>query len=418
MSDLSIKVSSVSKEYRLGAIGATTLREDVNRLFRKIFRKKDKNSSAKNQKFFALKNVSLEIKKGEAVGIIGHNGAGKSTLLKLITKITSPSSGEIGINGRVASMLEVGTGFHPELTGKENIYLNGAILGMTKAEISKKFDDIVKFAEIEEFINTPVKRYSSGMYVKLAFAVAAHLDSEIMIMDEVLAVGDMKYQQKCLKKMRDAAKVDGRTVLYVSHNMSTIRSLCDRCIVLQEGEVIFDGDVEEAISVYMGATGKDFACEYDLNSAERSFVKLGSEVKLNKFTFLDKKNACFERDEKIKFSVDFTAFEELNNVRICLDIVSANEAKVGVTQVYDNLVNTKKGEKYTFNFEFDCSNLIQGDYYFTPMIYSADENLSPILYDMPITRIAFKVIGLDGKGVTLVPNVYGFVSLPPLKVIN
>ena len=196
----------------------------------------------------ALNGVSFTVNKGEAVGIIGSNGAGKSTLLKLLTHVTAPTAGDIDLYGRVASMLEVGTGFHPEMTGRENVYLNGAILGMTHAEIDAKMEEIIDFSEVGDFIDTPVKRYSSGMFVKLAFSVAAHLDSEIMIMDEVLAVGDMKFQKKCLDKMRQAAQRDGKTVLYVSHNMATIRDLCDRCIVLDKGKVIFDGDVDEGIA--------------------------------------------------------------------------------------------------------------------------------------------------------------------------
>ena len=258
MSDLMIKVENVTKEYRLGAIGGTTLRDELSRLRAKMKHQEDptlkigQKRHDSNERFMALNGVSFEVKKGEAVGIIGHNGAGKSTLLKLITRITAPTTGDIYLNGRVASMLEVGTGFHGELTGRENVYLNGAILGMTKKEIDAKMEDIIEFSEVRQFIDTPVKRYSSGMYVKLAFSVAAHLDSEIMIMDEVLAVGDMAFQNKCLKKMRQAAKEDGRTVLYVSHNMNTIRTLCDRCIVMDHGLVVFDGDVEEAIGIYLG----------------------------------------------------------------------------------------------------------------------------------------------------------------------
>lgn len=200
----------------------------------------------------ALNGIDFEVYKGERLGIIGGNGAGKSTTLKLLSRVTAPTEGNIYINGRISSMLEVGTGFHPELTGRENIYLNGAILGMSKAEVDSKIEEIIDFSECRQFIDTPVKRYSSGMYVKLAFAVAAHLDSEILVMDEVLAVGDMKFQQKCLGKMSDVAKNDGRTVLYVSHNMNTIRQLCNRCIVLDHGRVVFNGDVEEAIAIYLG----------------------------------------------------------------------------------------------------------------------------------------------------------------------
>ncbi|MEE3454502.1 MAG: ABC transporter ATP-binding protein, partial [Succiniclasticum sp.] len=242
-----IKVEHVSKEYRLGAIGGGTLRGDLQSWWARVRHQEDPSlridqaagTHRKNERFLALNDVSFSAQQGEAIGIIGHNGAGKTTMLKLISRVTAPSAGTISYNGRIASMLEVGTGFHPEMTGRENIYMNGAILGMTKAEIARKFDEIVEFAEMRQFIDTPVKRYSSGMYVKLAFAVAAHLDSEIMIMDEVLAVGDAKFQQKCLGKMGDAASNQGRTVLYVSHNMSTIRQLCSRCIVLSHGQKVF-----------------------------------------------------------------------------------------------------------------------------------------------------------------------------------
>ena len=242
-----VKIDHVSKEYRLGAIGGTTLREDLERFHAKIRKKEDptlkigQKTPEYGKRFMALKDISFEVEKGEAVGIIGHNGAGKSTLLKLLSRVTAPTKGSIGMNGRVASMLEVGTGFHPELTGRENIYMNGAILGMSRAEIGEKLDQIIAFSECGEFIDTPVKRYSSGMYVKLAFSVAAHLDSEIMIMDEVLAVGDMKFQQKCLGRMGKAANSEEKTILYVSHNMNTIRQLCTRCLVLDHGELIFDG---------------------------------------------------------------------------------------------------------------------------------------------------------------------------------
>ena len=258
MNELMLKIENVSKVYKLGQFGGTTLRDELQRISANIRGKEDPTRRIgtkeynKNKSFKALDSVSFEVEKGERVGIIGHNGAGKSTLLKLISRITAPSSGSIGLNGRVASMLEVGTGFHGELTGRENIYMNGAILGMTKKEIASKIEDIIDFSECRQFIDTPVKRYSSGMYVKLAFSVAAHLNSEIMIMDEVLAVGDMAFQKKCLDKMNTVSRSEGRTILYVSHNMNTIRELCNRVIVLDHGRVVYDGDVEEGISSYLG----------------------------------------------------------------------------------------------------------------------------------------------------------------------
>ena len=257
MSTEILTMKHVSKEYRLGMIGGTSLKEELQR--KRAARKgledptrkvTDTSTGKIGERFLALDDINLTIHQGERVGIIGHNGAGKSTLLKLISRITAPTTGSIAMNGRVASMLEVGTGFHHELTGRENIYMNGAILGMTKTEIDAKIEDIIDFSECRKFIDTPVKRYSSGMYVKLAFSVAAHLNAEIMIMDEVLAVGDMAFQRKCLNKMSHLAIDEGRTVLYVSHNMATIRQLCNRCIVLDHGKLIFDGDVEEAINNY------------------------------------------------------------------------------------------------------------------------------------------------------------------------
>lgn len=256
MEKLMLRISNVSKMYKLGQIGGTTLRDELQRLNARMHGREDPTKRIgardynKGETFMALDGVSFDVKKGERVGIIGHNGAGKSTLLKLISRVTAPTGGSIGLNGRVASMLEVGTGFHGELTGRENIYMNGAILGMTKKEIDAKMEDIIEFSECRQFIDTPVKRYSSGMYVKLAFSVAAHLDSEIMIMDEVLAVGDANYQKKCLDKMRFVSEKEERTVLYVSHNMGTIRTLCNRCIVLDKGKIKFDGDVEAAIGLY------------------------------------------------------------------------------------------------------------------------------------------------------------------------
>ncbi|GBG57999.1 sugar ABC transporter ATP-binding protein [Sporomusaceae bacterium FL31] len=259
MSNIVIKVESLSKQYQLGTIGSGTLYRDIQSLWARVNGKEDPNLQVdkwdasqldSNKSFWALKNVSFDIKQGDIVGIIGHNGAGKSTLLKILSRVTGPTSGLIKIKGRIASLLEVGTGFHPELTGRENVYLNGTILGMRKVEIDRKFNEIVEFAEISKFIDTPVKRYSSGMYVRLAFSVAAHLDPEILIVDEVLAVGDAAFQKKCLGKMQDVGK-EGRTVLFVSHNMQAIRQLCHRCILLKKGEIFLDSDVYSVIDQHL-----------------------------------------------------------------------------------------------------------------------------------------------------------------------
>lgn len=248
-----IEVENVSKRYKLGQFNARTLRDEVEQFFRRLRRKNKAvgvpHVLAESSEFWALKDVSFSVQRGEVVGIIGRNGAGKSTLLKILSRVTEPTSGEIRIRGRVASLLEVGTGFHPELTGRENIYLNGTILGMTKAEVRAKFDEIVAFAETEKFLDTPVKRYSSGMHVRLAFAIAAHLEPEILIVDEVLAVGDAEFQRKCLGKMQDVGR-GGRTVLLVSHNIGAIEMLCKRTILLEGGFLAYEGFTREAVAKY------------------------------------------------------------------------------------------------------------------------------------------------------------------------
>jgi lipopolysaccharide transport system ATP-binding protein len=251
MADPIIEVRGISKKYRLGKVGMTSFRDELGRMMDKVRgRAPAEANGGSPREFWALKDVSFDVQRGEVVGLIGRNGAGKSTLLKILSRITEPTQGNIRVRGRVASLLEVGTGFHPELSGRENVFLNGAILGMRRAEIRRKFDEIIEFAEIGTFIDTPVKRYSSGMYVRLAFAVAAHLEPEVLIVDEVLAVGDQAFQQKCLGKMQQVATGEGRTILFVSHHMPAVRRLCQRCVVLKKGVASPLMDVEAAIDVY------------------------------------------------------------------------------------------------------------------------------------------------------------------------
>ncbi|MEK8180243.1 ABC transporter ATP-binding protein [Flavobacterium buctense] len=278
MSRVVIKAENISKQYRLGLVGTGTVRDDLKRWWHQVRGKEDpflkigeannRSSKGNSDYVWSLRDINFEINQGDSVGIIGRNGAGKSTLLKILSQVTQPTTGKIYTKGRIASLLEVGTGFHPEMTGRENIYLNGAILGMRKHEIARKFDEIVAFSGVERYIDTPVKRYSSGMYVRLAFAVAAHLESEILIVDEVLAVGDAEFQKKCLGKMNDVSKGEGRTVLFVSHNMAAVKSLCNRGIVLENGLIIKDDLVENAVATYLtGNFGtqnyKIFSKEYD-----------------------------------------------------------------------------------------------------------------------------------------------------------
>ncbi len=294
MSSAVIKVENLSKKYILGELGYNTLYHSLQSRIAKIFGKEDPNKKIGsktlhlNEEFWALKNINFEIKNGGRIGIIGRNGAGKSTLLKILSKVTSPTTGSIKIKGRVASLLEVGTGFHPELSGRENIYLNGTILGMTRREIDRKLDEIIDFAEVELFIDTPVKRYSSGMYVKLAFAVAAHLDPEILVVDEVLAVGDASFQKKALGKMEDVSKGEGRTVLFVSHNMGAISSLCQECILLNKGEIEFYGSAGEAIDLYLNnSRDTDNILEWTINS-DLPFSQI---VKIYKYYVVNESNA-------------------------------------------------------------------------------------------------------------------------------
>lgn len=261
MSNIAIQVENLGKLYRLGEVGTGTLGHDLNRWiakvrgkedpFSKIGETNDRTKKGDSEYVWALKDVDFKIEQGQAVGIVGRNGAGKSTLLKLLSKVTQPTTGIIKIKGRIASLLEVGTGFHPEMTGRENIFLNGAIMGMTKKEIKAKFDEIVDFAGVERYIDTPVKRYSSGMYVRLAFAVAAHLEPEILIVDEVLAVGDAEFQKKCLGKMKDVSEGEGRTILFVSHNISAINSLCTHGILMANGTLECTGPIDKIVGKYM-----------------------------------------------------------------------------------------------------------------------------------------------------------------------
>ncbi|MDT0556015.1 ABC transporter ATP-binding protein [Patiriisocius hiemis] len=256
-----LKAENISKQYRLGLVGTGTLKHDFNRFWHRIRGKEDpylkvggvndRTKKATEDYVWALQDINFEVEEGEVLGIIGKNGAGKSTLLKILSQVTSPTTGTIKSRGRIASLLEVGTGFHPELTGRENIYLNGAILGMTKAEIASKIDEIIDFSGCELYIDTPTKRYSSGMTVRLAFAVAAHLEPDIMVIDEVLAVGDAEFQKKAVGKMQDISRGQGRTVLFVSHNMAAVKSLCTRCIVLDNGGLAFNGHTDEAIDFYL-----------------------------------------------------------------------------------------------------------------------------------------------------------------------
>ena len=398
MDDVVIEIENLKKMYRLGTIGGGTLTADLQSWWARLNKKEDPNSKIGENRqagnkdyFYALDGINLTVHKGETLGIIGTNGAGKSTLLKLLSRVTAPTEGTIKMNGRIASMLEVGTGFHRELTGRENIYMNGAILGMTKSEIDSKIEEIIEFSECRRFIDTPVKRYSSGMYVKLAFAVAAHLDAEIMVMDEVLAVGDMKFQKKCLGKMGNSATHDGKTVLYVSHNMNTIRELCSRCIVLEQGRIIFDGDVESAIEKYMGISNADYPAYYDLSNAPRPTLDHGRDVFLNYFKFENKDKAVYESKEKMVCSFNYTSKVSDRKIGIYTAIITADENIIG-TAFSKILDTTSEGESKTVTVELDISNLIEGSYYFYLDVFYTDGYGGYESCDHPWKKIFFEVV--------------------------
>lgn len=351
MSRVVIKAEDISKQYRLGLVGTGTVRDDFKRWWHSVRGKEDpflkigeannRASKGESDYVWSLRDINFEINQGDSVGIIGRNGAGKSTLLKILSQVTQPTTGKIYTKGRIASLLEVGTGFHPEMTGKENIYLNGAILGMRKHEITRKFDEIVAFSGVERYIDTPVKRYSSGMYVRLAFAVAAHLESEILIVDEVLAVGDADFQRKCLGKMNEVSKGEGRTVLFVSHNMAAVKSLCTKGIVLDNGLLAFNGDADQAVRFYLNEGGSETSniYFYDKN-LETSVFKLNSIAIKNGSRSLEDSilenetitlitDIDFKKDAK-RYSITYHLYNELGEALFSLyDSDSVTNMKEG-----------------------------------------------------------------------------------------
>ena len=374
MSDIVIKAENLGKMYTIGHQAENrryvALRDVLMQNARTLWSKTKDLATGKPiiqgdtlEEIWALKDVSFEIKRGEAVGIIGRNGAGKSTLLKVLSRITEPTTGRVTIKGRIASLLEVGTGFHPELTGRENIYLNGTILGMTRAEIKRKFDEIIAFAEIEKFLDTPVKRYSSGMYVRLAFAVAAHLEPEILVVDEVLAVGDAEFQKKCLGKMGTAA-TQGRTVLLVSHNMSAIRSLCERTVILDRGCIVFAGSTTQAIDQYMTDIQEKNSYDFDLSNIPRS-GHFGSKLRLNRLRF--NRGAGIWHGQVLEVELDFECFADVDEVSFGIGFCTRDGVRLMSidSDVPGRRFEFHKGLKGTACFKFS-------EFLLAPDIYSLD----------------------------------------------
>lgn len=422
MSEVVVKIEDLHKKYTLGSIGGGTLSADLESWWARVRGKEDPNTKigakqyGKNETFMALNGINLEINKGDTIGIIGGNGAGKSTLLKILSRVTAPTEGEVKIKGRISSMLEVGTGFHGELTGRENIYLNGAILGMTKAEVDEKIDDIIEFSECGQFIDTPVKRYSSGMYVKLAFSVAAHLDSEILVMDEVLAVGDMKFQQKCLGKMGDVSEKEGRTILYVSHNMNTIRQLCNRCIVLEKGRIKYDGDTETAISIYM-STDKSPEVFNSYKKIDRSDeFELDGKIFLNSIEILDKEIPKYNSKEKLCIELDYDAKVDMKNVCVRIPIFYSDKTVVGMSTTLP-AIECKCGENKQ-KLELDISCLAPGKYIARIVIYSVNQFGTTLNHDVVDDAFCFEVVSDINEINNLVweHRYWGYLNFPQIEI--
>jgi lipopolysaccharide transport system ATP-binding protein len=374
MSNTVIKVENLSKIYRLGEIGTGSIGQDVDRWFKtkvlgkedpflKIGETNDRASKGDSDIVYSLRDINFEIQQGDAVGIIGRNGAGKSTLLKILSRVTTPTIGKINIKGRVASLLEVGTGFHPELTGRENIYLNGAILGMRKREIDRKLDEIIDFSGVERYVDTPVKRYSSGMYVRLAFAVAAHLESEILVVDEVLAVGDLEFQKKAMGKMNDVNNKDGRTILFVSHNLASLKSLCTKGYLLMNGKLLAEGEIQNIITEYERTTNKK------LNSNWTNEFDRDNTIYLDEINILDierNPRTDFLSNESVLVEMIIIVKEPHHHVKIGFDLMKSNELAFRSQQVDTSSYTKFESGRYSVICQIPKNLLNEGSYKLKP----------------------------------------------------
>lgn len=396
-SNIILDVQDVSKQYRLGEVGTGTISHDLNRWWAKIRGKEDpflkigetndRTSKGISDYVWALKDINFQIEQGQAVGIIGRNGAGKSTLLKLLSKVTKPTTGEIKVKGRIASLLEVGTGFNPQMTGRENIFLNGAILGMTRKEIARKFDEIVDFAGVDRYIDTPVKRYSSGMYVRLAFSVAAHLESEILIVDEVLAVGDAEFQKKCLGKMGDVTKGEGRTVLFVSHNMAAVQNLCDTGIMMLNGTIDYQGNIQTAIDHYLKGSSSVSKIEFSEKKFRSPYkTHLKSIELLNSKT--DEAQPSFKMGEDIKVRMTFKMLENFNDLGITLRMSDVYGSGIAAwrTKEMGVKLNADK-EDYTVDIIISGLNVFDGFYNLSFSMINGRDNI-----DIMGSVLSFEII--------------------------
>jgi lipopolysaccharide transport system ATP-binding protein len=398
-----ISVEHLSKRYLVGHRTERTLDEQYPNL-RDMLERTLRNSVRKAvdivrvrqivqgdevEEFWALKDVSFEVQEGEVLGIIGRNGAGKSTLLKILSRITEPTLGRVTLRGRVASLLEVGTGFHPELTGRENIYLNGAILGMNRAEIRKKFDEIVAFAEVETFLDTPVKRYSSGMYVRLAFAVAAHLEPEILVVDEVLAVGDAEFQKKCLGKMNEVSHREGRTVLFVSHNMRAVTQLTDRAILLSRGSIAHEGRAQSVVQSYLGPSPQRGIVEFDLRDEPRRFEGTGA-ARILSLRF-SRSAPVFEFNEPLSYRIEIKAERKIHRVRANMTIYTRDGTPAGCCDGTE-LAGLTAGETREMTVTLPPCRLSPGSYYCAVSIGEGDRFTGLVEYDIVRETLFFDVM--------------------------
>lgn len=406
---LALKAENISKQYRLGQVGTGTLSHDLNRFWYKVRGKEDpylkigetndRAAKGNSDYVWSLRDIDFEIKQGDAVGIIGRNGAGKSTLLKLLSKVTKPTTGKLYTNGRIASLLEVGTGFNPEMTGRENVFLNGAILGMTRKEIARKFDEIVDFSGVERYIDTPVKRYSSGMYVRLAFAVAAHLESEILIVDEVLAVGDAEFQKKCLGKMGDVTKGEGRTILFVSHNMTAIKELCNTGILLNQGQLAYTGNILETIVEYQKNSETQSKYIHD-GSIETA---IGNEnIRILEFSVKPMSGNLIDIESGIAVKLRFYNYKSGINLDATFELRTYEEVPVFHTGPLITTNNDSETKEYCVEFILPKHLLNAGNYYFK-LIFGEDQRIP--LYIAP-NIIGFEVENVKfGKNMALSPGI-------------
>ena len=403
MSKVILKATNISKQYRLGQLGTGSISHDFNRWWHKVRGKEDpylqigdsndRTTKGNSEYVWSLKDINFEVRQGEAVGIIGRNGAGKSTLLKILSQVTTQTTGQVKIRGRIAALLEIGTGFHPDLTGRENIFLNGAILGMTKEEITRKFDEIVDFSGVERYIDTPVKRYSSGMLVRLGFAVAAHLESEILIVDEVLAVGDAEFQKKCLGKMNDISSGEGRTVLFVSHNMAAINQFCTKGIYLKNGQIDSIGPMQKICNNYLSSNTND--------SLTNIFVKQKLENKdieviyAEIFSFDEKPRSQFEISEDIIIKVNIYCKTIIPNA-YAYAVIKNNQEEIFIESdsfdyLPNRLDNLKLGDNI-FELKIKSNVLPHGDYQFYLSLASTFAN--DFMIDIPGDLLNFSIVDI------------------------